>query len=52
MEKKIWNFCLDFFLDFFPIISSDKSPASGKENVRFLVTLKICWTSGPDSDVQ
>ena len=38
MEKKIWNFCLDFFLDFFPIISSDKSLGSRKENVRFLVS--------------
>ena len=25
-------------MDFFPIFSSDKSPASGKENVRFLVS--------------
>ena len=31
-------FFLDFFLNFFPIFSSDKSPASGKENVRFLVS--------------
>ena len=38
MEKKIWNFCLDFFLDFFPIFSNDKSPVSRKENVRFLVS--------------
>ena len=25
-------------MDFFPIFSSDKSPVSGKENVRFLVS--------------
>ena len=35
-EKEILNFF--FFLIFSPIFSSDKSPASGKENVRFLVS--------------
>ena len=50
-EKKSINVFLFLFLYFFfSIFKGVKSPASGKENVRFLSSLdfKICWTSRPD----
>ena len=38
-KKNFWKFFFWIFFGFFsPIFSSDKSPASGKENVRFLVS--------------